>query len=196
MIEQLVPLLGLAPVLRAHDDPPTQPLSKLVFILKHIRKANIPTTILSVCCISFLLGSRIVKRRLVKRPGGAWLRYIPEILICVVTVTGKLPTACDRGLAHVTVLTQVFRWDLLGVDILGKLKGGKEFPFGLPLFPRSLKYVNETVGNASAISVDLPVLDRLRHGCRRCRRLDGRGQGELDQVRLPREPKPRACCPG
>ncbi|WOO80799.1 Putative sulfate transporter [Vanrija pseudolonga] len=145
MIEQLVPLLGLAPVLRAHDDPPTLPLSKLVFILKHIRQANIPTTILSVCCISFLLGSRIIKRRLVKRPGGAWLRYIPEILICVVTVT---------------VLTQVFRWDLLGVDILGKLKGGKEFPFGLPLYPRSLKYVNETFSTAFVMAV-VGVVDSM-----------------------------------
>jgi hypothetical protein len=43
------------------------------------------------------------------------------------------------------VLTSIFRWDLKGVDILGKVKTSTGMPFGLPLTSRPLKYFNQTV---------------------------------------------------
>lgn len=65
------------------------PFSKLIFIIQHIGQLTVLTTIISACCLGFLIGGRVFKQRLAKHPGGAWLRFVPEILLVVVATTGE-----------------------------------------------------------------------------------------------------------
>lgn len=64
------------------------PIPRLIFIIQHLGHLTVITAILSACCLGFLIFSRVFKQRMTKRPGGAWLRFVPEILIVVVTTTG------------------------------------------------------------------------------------------------------------
>lgn len=43
------------------------------------------------------------------------------------------------------VLSSIFHWDNIGVEVLGKIKGGASFPIGLPIVPRTMKYFTQTV---------------------------------------------------
>lgn len=46
----------------------------------------------------------------------------------------------------IVVLTGVFRWDLKGLQVLGKVKTGKgTLPFGMPLNKVQWKYFSHTV---------------------------------------------------
>jgi high affinity sulfate transporter 1 len=144
-IEQSIPLLGLAHVLHEAGDPPTLPIPKLIFIIKHITRLNPYTAILSACCLTFLIVAKVVKQRVAKTPGGAWLRFVPEILLVVV---------------FTTLLTSIFRWDLKGVDILGKVKTSTGMPFGLPLTSRPLKYFNQTFPTAFVMAL-VGVVDSM-----------------------------------
>lgn len=87
-------MLGLQPYidqLNKSHNPPTLPIEKLLFLINYIRHTNVPTAILSAGCLTFLIFARIVKAMLVKRPGGVWVRYVPEIALVVVGMTGISP---------------------------------------------------------------------------------------------------------
>lgn len=88
-IEQSIPLLGLATALRDTHPAPTAPVSKLIWILQNLHQVQPDTAILSAACLGFLIISKVGKKAAAKRPGGAWLRFVPEILILVVTVTSE-----------------------------------------------------------------------------------------------------------
>jgi MFS superfamily sulfate permease-like transporter len=91
-IEQLVPMLGLAAVLsspQASHDPPTTPIPKLLFIFEHLEHVNKTTAILSFSSLAVLIVARVMKQWAVQRPGGRWVRFVPEILIVVVGTTGE-----------------------------------------------------------------------------------------------------------
>jgi MFS superfamily sulfate permease-like transporter len=91
-IEQLVPMLGLAAILsspQASHDPPTTPIPKLLFIFEHLDHVNKTTAILSFSSLAVLIVARVIKQWLVQRPGGRWVRFVPEILIVVVGTTGE-----------------------------------------------------------------------------------------------------------
>jgi len=94
-IEQAIPLLGLGAALRNTHPTPVNPVAKLVWILQNLGQTHAFTAILSACCLGFLIFSKVGKKIAAKRPGGRWLRFVPEILILVVTVTSKL---CLSGL--------------------------------------------------------------------------------------------------
>ncbi|KAK8861653.1 hypothetical protein IAR55_002476 [Kwoniella newhampshirensis] len=147
-IEQLVPMLGLAAIV-AHPDmqqePPTLPISKFIFTLRHLDHVNKTTAILSFTSLGFLILARVVKQRIASRPGGIWVKYIPEILVLVVGTT---------------VLTHALRWDHQGVEVLGKIQGGSSIPFGWPLFGRTLKYFNYTLPTAF-VSAIVGVVDSI-----------------------------------
>lgn len=84
-------MLGLQAILSHPEilkDPPSTPIAKFLFIIEHLRQANRVTTILSFTSLGVLILIRIVKQHAVKRPGGAWLRYVPEILFIVIGTTG------------------------------------------------------------------------------------------------------------
>lgn len=99
-IEQLVPMLGLAAVLsspQASHDPPTTPIPKLLFIFEHLEHVNETTAILSFSSLAVLIVARVIKQWAVQRPGGRWVRFVPEILIVVVGTTGKWLSRNERA---------------------------------------------------------------------------------------------------
>lgn len=85
-------MLGLSQLLseinKTHAAP-SLPLDKFFFLVEHIERANRPTAILSAACLAFLILARVTKAKVVQRPGGGWVRYIPEIFVVVVGTTGE-----------------------------------------------------------------------------------------------------------
>jgi hypothetical protein len=74
----------------ANFNAPTSPLGKLIFVIQHIGHLDKITTILGFTSLGFLIFARVFKKVLVQRPGGQWLRFVPEILLVVASTTGKL----------------------------------------------------------------------------------------------------------
>jgi branched-subunit amino acid transport protein len=86
-------MLGLEAILShpvARENPPTLPLSKLFFIIRHLNLVNKMTATLSFSSVAVLIAARLIKQRVVTRPGGKFIRYIPEILLVVAGTTGRL----------------------------------------------------------------------------------------------------------
>jgi nitrate/nitrite transporter NarK len=84
-------MLGLELILshpRAKEDPVVLPLSKLAFVLRHLELSNKITALLSFSSLAVLISVRLIKQFLVKRPGGRWVRFVPEILLVVAGTTG------------------------------------------------------------------------------------------------------------
>jgi hypothetical protein len=91
-------MLGLSFLLHTHADrePPSTAIGKVHAVISHLQYTNKPTALMSLACLVFLLSTRIAKQHLVKRPGGRWLRYVPEILFAVVGTTCELePLPCS-----------------------------------------------------------------------------------------------------
>lgn len=82
-------MLGLNHLVDQGYDVPELPIPKLIFTIRHIHMFNPYTTILSFSCLAFLILSKIGKGIAVKRPGGKWMRFVPEILVVVVGTTGE-----------------------------------------------------------------------------------------------------------
>jgi hypothetical protein len=125
-------------------DPPTTPISKLMFVIKHLEQSNKVTTILGAASLAVLIGCRILKQHAVKRPGGRWLRYVPEILLVVAGTTCKH----SRVVGYVQLTRRPHRCipvGLKGLVVLGKVSGGSIVPFGMPLDKRQWKYFSYTV---------------------------------------------------
>lgn len=86
-------MLGLAAVLahpEAKEDPPILPVSKFIFVLRHLEHVNKTTAILSFSSLAVLIAARIAKQKILQRPGAGWVRLIPEILLVVAGTTGEL----------------------------------------------------------------------------------------------------------
>lgn len=85
-------MLGLSFLLHSQGgyEPPSTAIGKLYAVFGNLQHINEPTAFMSLACLVFLLGARIAKQHLVKRPGGRWLRYVPEILLVVVGTTCEL----------------------------------------------------------------------------------------------------------
>ncbi|WWC88093.1 uncharacterized protein L201_002997 [Kwoniella dendrophila CBS 6074] len=147
-IAQMIPMLGMEYILshpENSENAPNLPLDKLIFTLKHLDHINKPTMILSFTSLGFLILARVAKQQIVKRPGGTWVRYIPEILVLCVTST---------------ILSAVLKWEAIGIDILGQIKGEAALPFGWPLNKRALKYFNYTFPTAF-VSAVIGVVDSI-----------------------------------
>ena len=87
-------MLGLQHILahpEARAEPPSTPISKLIFVLGHLEHTSKITATLSFATLGVLIAVKIIKQHAVKRPGGRWLRLVPEILIVVVGTTGQSP---------------------------------------------------------------------------------------------------------
>ena len=80
-------MLGMSSVLAHMHDTPTHPVPKLLFVFDHLDHVNKMTSFLSFISLAVLILARVVKQRLRERPGAAWLKYIPEILLVVVGTT-------------------------------------------------------------------------------------------------------------
>lgn len=64
---------------------------------------------------------------------------------CLLSLVPRVSLLVLRRSSSRTDLTSVFRWDLKGLVVLGKVSGGKSLPFGMPLDKRQWKYFSYTV---------------------------------------------------
>ena len=81
-------MLGLEAVL-AHDAP-HHPLPKFLFLLERLKHANPVTASIAFVSLVTLIACRVGKGYAVKRPGGTWVKYVPEILLVVVASTSRV----------------------------------------------------------------------------------------------------------
>jgi len=133
MIDQCIPLLGLAGLARVVD--PQTTVQKMVFLVEHIQKAHVPTTIISFSAISILVGFRWFKN---KFKNTWWIYRIPEVLLVVLISE---------------VLSGEFRWDKFGVDILGTVDVHTGSFIEFPLKHSNLKFLHRTTSTAVIIAV-------------------------------------------
>ncbi|EJT96964.1 hypothetical protein DACRYDRAFT_97392 [Dacryopinax primogenitus] len=135
VIEQLVPMLGLQSIY-ANVDLHTA-LDKLIFLLQHLGSSHIPTTILSLCSMAFLILTRTVKTHYKKR--FTPLMYLPEILICVVVTT---------------ILCGTLDWQSRGIEVLGPVSISQRKSFlALPLQRKNLRFFKQTFPTAIFCSI-------------------------------------------
>ncbi|EUC62398.1 sulfate anion transporter [Rhizoctonia solani AG-3 Rhs1AP] len=139
-IEQLIPMLGLAKLEHSLKPVPVTTVEKFLFIVENAgTHSHWLTATISFGTLVLLLSVRAIKRRLAKREGWKWVKFIPEVFLAVVIAT----VLCDE-----------LDWDLRGVDILGSAsikKGAKLFDF--PLKHANLKFLKATTSTAILISV-------------------------------------------
>ncbi|CAE6443717.1 unnamed protein product [Rhizoctonia solani] len=138
-IEQLIPMLGLVKLEHSIKPVPVTTVDKFLFIVENAgTHAHWLTAVISFATLVALLGTRAVKRRLAKREGWHWVRFVPEVFLAVVIAT----VLCDE-----------FDWDLQGVDILGSAsikKGAKLFDF--PVKHANLKFIKATTSTAVVVA--------------------------------------------
>ncbi|KAK7036504.1 hypothetical protein VNI00_011701 [Paramarasmius palmivorus] len=136
MIEQLIPMFGL--VALEHQIQPDTTFEKLLFLIENIwEHAHWNTTIISFASLAILVVSRSFKQFFKKY----WFIYrIPEVLVVVVLSTW---------------LSNEFRWDQAGVDILGHVPvtTGEGSFFQSPLKHSNLRFLKRTTSTAVVISV-------------------------------------------
>ncbi|KAJ3305879.1 Solute carrier 26 [Blyttiomyces sp. JEL0837] len=89
-----------------NDESHWSPIEKLLHVLGNIGNSHVPTAVISIISISFLIGMKVLKSHYSQ---SKYLQMVPEILALVVVST---------------LLCSVFRWDEMGVDILKDVQGG------------------------------------------------------------------------
>ncbi|KAJ7163472.1 sulfate anion transporter [Mycena crocata] len=136
LIEQLVPMFGLSALM--HQFHPESTWDKALFLVEHIIPSASPTTTLvSFCALAVLVGLRVIKGAFQKY---WWIYRLPEVLVVVILST---------------LLSENFRWDKDGVEILGAVQIGSmkafvQVPF---LQAANLKYLRRTTSTSMLISV-------------------------------------------
>lgn len=132
IINALVVVLGLQALQKQISDDPNQmdihsPFDKLVFLTQHWRELNLLSFKISIVGFSIIMFFRIAKKVAGKRKGKWFERmvFIPEILIVVATLTW---------------LCSIYRWDLKGIAIIGKVHSdGALFVMYNPFTPKMYK---------------------------------------------------------
>ncbi|ODV77169.1 uncharacterized protein CANTADRAFT_57095 [Suhomyces tanzawaensis NRRL Y-17324] len=131
VINALVLALGLLALQKQISDDPSQmdihsPFDKVVFLYYHVRESNPLTMKISFVGFFVIMAVRTYKKYAARRPG-KWSQravYIPEILLVVGTSTWL----CSK-----------YRWDLAGIDIIGKVHNDGVFqlynPFARKMWP-------------------------------------------------------------
>ncbi|KAJ7655602.1 sulfate anion transporter [Mycena polygramma] len=135
LTEQLVPMFGLTAIM--HKVHPESTFDKVVFLLEHIfSNANPRTTIVSFSALAVLVGLRVIKGAFQKY---WWIYRLPEVLLVVVVAT---------------LLSDEFRWDQEGVEILGAvpITSMKSF-VQIPLQAANLQYLRRTTSTSMLICV-------------------------------------------
>jgi MFS superfamily sulfate permease-like transporter len=132
-LEQLVPLLGLQQIARAASFSHLHTWNKLQVVFSNLNHAHRLTCVLSTVSSATLITFRIFKPRLIAR--FRFVQYIPDILLLVI---------------FTTLLTQVFRWDLKGLAILGAVNAKHVKPV-LPF--KHWRYALDNMGTAALIAV-------------------------------------------
>ncbi|KAF8150513.1 sulfate anion transporter [Mycena galopus ATCC 62051] len=135
LTEQLVPMLGLTTLI--HQVHPESTFDKVLFLLEYaFTHSNITTTVISFSALAVIIAIRAIKGVFQKY----WFIYrLPEILLVVV---------------FSTILSEEFRWDQDGVEILGAvpMTSMKSF-MQFPLQASNLKYLRRTTSTSMLIAV-------------------------------------------
>ncbi|KAA8906629.1 putative sulfate transporter [Sphaerosporella brunnea] len=137
-VDQLLPEMGLIPLAKKEQVTHVSTLEKLWWIVKHVPQAHALTLAVAGVSFSVIMLARIVKQRIA--PRRPWIHFLPDRFLVVVLSA---------------VLTYVFRWDLQGLEILGKIEApsGHPFNFQFPFEITHLNHVTETFSTAFLISV-------------------------------------------
>ncbi|PAV23187.1 sulfate anion transporter [Pyrrhoderma noxium] len=135
-IEQFIPMFGLTEL--EHVVNPQTTLDKFIFLLRNAAEnEHRPTTLISFGALAVLVALRYLKGKCRRY----WFIYrIPEVLIVVIAST---------------VLSDIFNWDELGVDILGSVpitQSNSSF-IRFPLHKSTIKYAKSTTSTAVLITV-------------------------------------------
>ncbi|KAG6866429.1 hypothetical protein C0991_004714 [Blastosporella zonata] len=151
MIEQLIPMLGLAALQKIAK--PETTVEKLLFLMENaFTNSNARAATISFSVLAVLLVLRNLKNLFKKY----WFIYrLPEVLIVVVVSTCKSLQLIRRAsLTDMTDLSAQFRWDEEGVEILGAVPIATEGSFlQIPIRPSNLKWLRRTTSTAVMISV-------------------------------------------
>ncbi|KAI5950647.1 hypothetical protein CANMA_005307 [Candida margitis] len=118
-INSLIIVLGLEKLMKDISDDPSQmdihsPFDKVVFLIKNAGHFDPLSAKISAIGFSIIILCRIIK----KRSKNSLVALFPEIMIVV---------------GGATIFCQYFRWDLDGVDIIGKVKTKESLTFYNPL---------------------------------------------------------------
>ncbi|KAF4621367.1 hypothetical protein D9613_001001 [Agrocybe pediades] len=135
MIEQFIPMLGLTKLLHIVD--PETTFDKFLFVVRNAFKNSHPlTTTISFSALFALVALRNVKNKFKKT---WWIYRVPEVLVVVILST---------------FISNQFKWDLDGVDILGyvDVKTGDHF-IEFPLKSSHFKFLRRTTSTAIVIAV-------------------------------------------
>ncbi|CAI5757495.1 unnamed protein product [Candida verbasci] len=119
IINALVVTLGLEGLMKEISDDPSQmdihsPFDKLRFLLSYFTQYDTLTLRISLVGFLIIMGIRIFKKMSKK----SYAVFIPEILLVV---------------AGSTILCEYYRWDLEGIEIIGKIKNHNEFKLYNPI---------------------------------------------------------------
>ncbi|KIJ51410.1 hypothetical protein M422DRAFT_158023 [Sphaerobolus stellatus SS14] len=142
LIEQLVPILGLAGF---EDDPvtgipPHTTLDKAIFIFRYVfvfPRTHWLSAAIGFGTLAILLAAKAIKRNANKR--WAWLKWVPEVLLVVILST---------------TLCKTLRWDRKGVDILGHVEPLADTPLlAFPIDKLNYRLFKRTASTAILISV-------------------------------------------
>ncbi|PPQ88997.1 hypothetical protein CVT25_005095 [Psilocybe cyanescens] len=135
MIEQFIPMFGLTKLLHIVD--PETTYDKAIFLFKNaFTNFHPPTTIISFSALFSLVALRSIKNRF---KNTWWIYRLPEVLVVVILST---------------ILSDAFRWDEDGVDILGAVDVQNSSSFiEIPFRRSNFRFLRRTTSTAVVIAV-------------------------------------------
>ncbi|GAA5923353.1 uncharacterized protein JCM15063_003621 [Sporobolomyces koalae] len=152
-IGQFVSILGLEGLLAKQHGSSSSVPEKVVFIFTHLKHTHMLTLAVSAVAVAILVGTKIVKRKLLGGKRANWVKYVPEVLVVVIGAT---------------ILSHALDWHQHGLETLGKVSPSA-LKFSWPLSfanggPKGkthyLSYAHSCIGTAAVIAV-LGFLDSI-----------------------------------
>ncbi|KHJ33425.1 putative sulfate transporter [Erysiphe necator] len=138
-VDQLIPELGLADLADLMGDVSHgNTTGKLRFIFQNLNKISAITCSVSGVSFVTIMFFRIAKKRLQRRY--PMIVYIPDRFLIVVISA---------------LLTWHFRWDMMGLEILGNVKSNSEPIFSVhwPFKTSNMRLIRESMGTAFSIAL-------------------------------------------
>ncbi|GAA6031993.1 hypothetical protein JCM8097_003378 [Rhodosporidiobolus ruineniae] len=145
---QAIPILGIEAGLQKEYGASSSFLAKVSYLVRHVGDAHRLTVAVSSAALAVLICARLFKRRLSRRKGFRFLRFLPEVLVVVLVST---------------LLSHTFDWHRHGLAVLGRVSPGA-VKFRLPFLGSAWTpyrgYFSKTFGTAVVIAV-LGFLDSI-----------------------------------
>lgn len=137
-VDQLIPELGLVDLANERGISHGSSVDKIGFIIENAGQAHVPTFLVAGISFLIIMISREAKKHLQPRFPSAV--FFPDRFLVVVASI---------------ILCAVFRWDRIGVEILGSIKtsGGGLFVFRWPLQPSLMTHIRDGMSNSFLIAL-------------------------------------------